>query len=465
MIKNNNYYRLKKQEFIKKYQLFVLEKIKNNWAATDILKKIDAEDLSNRQIKDYIYEISDKYKLRTLLYNNSKKMTNNNLFEKNKKEMQRVNLIFNTNLDYIINSIQNGANGIQISKTLKIGICQIENRLKDKLPEYYLKLKQNNSFKKSQSLKNFHQKKREISYLNYKQKILQFIKSNNFNVCKSDIEKEFGKNSQIDDILINEGLYNIVKNVGLEKIKKSALQNSKCGAEKIKKLAKEKRENFIKKYEQRFLKLLIEQQYSKSLIQKDAASLNIPLVVVQNLWEKYKDKSCKWENSKIYKNPMFGKQPSIDAGIGSSGWIFYQNKKIFFRSSLQCQIYCYLLVSGIQFELSKHKIPYILQGKERVYFPDINIENTIFQIKPKALITININKIKFEYAKKYCQKYHLKFGIITEETYPIFTQQINNFVMHLFKTNALKFTNEKSKIKFLKSRKYYERSNCSNQSS
>lgn len=84
MIKNNNYYCLKKQEFIKKYQLFVLEKIKNNWAATDILKKIDAEDLSNRQIKDYIYEISDKYKLRTLLYNNSKKMTNNNLFEKNK---------------------------------------------------------------------------------------------------------------------------------------------------------------------------------------------------------------------------------------------------------------------------------------------------------------------------------------------------------------------------------------------
>lgn len=67
--------------------------------------------------------------------------------------------------------------------------------------------------------------------------------------------------------------------------------------------------------------------------------------------------------------------------------------------------------------------------------------------------------------QKYCQKYHLKFDIITEETYPIFTQQINNFVMHLFKTNALKFTNEKSKIKFLKSRKYYERSNCSNQSS
>ena len=29
MIKNNNYYCLKKQEFIKKYQLFVLEKIKN----------------------------------------------------------------------------------------------------------------------------------------------------------------------------------------------------------------------------------------------------------------------------------------------------------------------------------------------------------------------------------------------------------------------------------------------------
>lgn len=462
MIKNNNYYCLKKQEFIKKYQLFVLEKIKNNWAATDILKKIDAEDLSNRQIKDYIYEISDKYKLRTLLYNNSKKMTNNNLFEKNKKEMQRVNLIFNTNLDYIINSIQNGANGIQISKTLKIGICQIENRLKDKLPEYYLKLKQNNSFKKSQSLKNFHQKKREISYLNYKQKILQFIKSNNFNVCKSDIEKEFGKNSQIDDILINEGLYNIVKNVGLEKIKKSALQNSKCGAEKIKKLAKEKRENFIKKYEQRFLKLLIEQQYSKSLIQKDAASLNIPLVVVQNLWEKYKDKSCKWENSKYYKNPMYGKQPSLKAGIGSSGWIMIENRKIFFRSTLQCQIYCYLLMNDIEFQLSKHKIPYWFEGKVRNYFPDINIGKTIFQIKPKGLINLKQNLAKFQAARIYCKKHYLEFGVLTQQNYPIYERNVNEYISALVNEKAIIFTNERSKLKFINARKEYERTSYTN---
>jgi len=31
---------------------------------------------------------------------------------------------------------------------------------------------------------------------------------------------------------------------------------------------------------------------------------------------------------------MYGKQPSLKAGIGSSGWIVIENRKIFFRSTL-----------------------------------------------------------------------------------------------------------------------------------
>lgn len=424
----------------------------------DIAKSYADFGVSERSLMKYIYLISEINGIKGKLLDSSRKFTNSNLSRKNNRERELIDDIFENNKLTIYQNIDKGVDSKTISKIVGIN----NNSLFTRLPQKYKELlKQNNIKQKSIKLKQYHQQYRNGQYTKYQSLILQFIKKHNYNVCISDIMGEFGQLNCIVPILKNNNLYDTIRNVGHQKIKQTCKNNSKIGASYVKLKYDTKKQSEIQLYKDRFI-YLAKQQWSIAFIERDAIQNGISKCVVKQLADTHKDIVCKWEQSKHYKNPSFGKQPSPSSGIGSSGWIVYQDKKIFFRSTLQCQIYCYLIYNNIKFQISKHKIQYTFGQKLRNYFPDINIENQIIQIKPKKLLQTKQNLAKFNSAKSYCKKFSLTFKVVTQDTYPIFTDQINNFVMNLYDNKLILFTNENSDKKFIKSRKYYERNNSSN---
>lgn len=118
-------------------------------------------------------------------------------------------------------------------------------------------------------------------------------------------------------------------------------------------------------------------------------------------------------------NPMFGKPPCERSGIGVKGWLIVNNKKVFFRSSLELAVFIYLDENKIDFHLSKHRIRYTYNNEEKTYNPDIVIGRKIYEIKPYSMLEEPRNKVKFLAAKEYCDKFNLSFDLITEKTYDL----------------------------------------------
>jgi hypothetical protein len=133
------------------------------------------------------------------------------------------------------------------------------------------------------------------------------------------------------------------------------------------------------------------------------------------------------------QNPMYGKSPGKNSGNGIKAFIIYDGKKIYCRSLLELRIFLFLIDNNIKFELSKHRINYILNDKPYTYQPDIIFmgTNIVAEIKPTNLINSNLNVIKFKAAKEYCKKYKLEFQVITETTYDLNKfdlSLINNYI-------------------------------------
>jgi hypothetical protein len=118
-------------------------------------------------------------------------------------------------------------------------------------------------------------------------------------------------------------------------------------------------------------------------------------------------------------NPMYGKSPGKNSGIGVKGWVYIDGNKLFFRSSLELKIYLYLESQKIHFLQSMHRIPYLDNGTNKTYCPDIVIDTTICEIKPSALVSTNAVQLKFSALQKYCLEYNMKCAFITELTYPL----------------------------------------------
>jgi hypothetical protein len=128
------------------------------------------------------------------------------------------------------------------------------------------------------------------------------------------------------------------------------------------------------------------------------------------------------QNNNVGKsNPMYGKSPGDGSGIGIKSSIIYGGKKLYCRSLLELRLLLYLIDDNIKFELSKHRISYKKNNVSRTYHTDITLidSNTVVEIKPVRLIGHTDNILKFNAAKKYCDKYGLNFDILTENTYDI----------------------------------------------
>jgi len=149
-------------------------------------------------------------------------------------------------------------------------------------------------------------------------------------------------------------------------------------------------------------------------------------------------------------NPMYGRSPSCKAGIGISGSIVTNGEKIIFRSSLELRVFVWLIRNNIYFKLSKHRIKYIDENEiHRTYNPDIVIDKKIYEIKPKKLINLKRNQLKFQALKNYCKKFNLSWGIIQEDTYNINTQENIDDIFFRIKSEEIYLT-EKNYKRLLK---------------
>lgn len=148
-------------------------------------------------------------------------------------------------------------------------------------------------------------------------------------------------------------------------------------------------------------------------------------------------------------NPMFGKSPGKNAGIGSKGWILIDGKLIFFRSSLEFKIYHYLEDNNIQFALSSHRISYLDGETKKTYCPDYVVDKTIYEIKPEKLLQNESVKKKILALQEYCLEMHLKCGVITENTFSL-TKFKKEDIDEMMSTGKLKMLDEKNYEKLLR---------------
>ena len=111
-------------------------------------------------------------------------------------------------------------------------------------------------------------------------------------------------------------------------------------------------------------------------------------------------------------NSMYGKPSPKNSGNGICGWY----KGWFFRSLLELSYVVFVIerfnLDWENGESEKYKISYEIDGTKRNYFPDFVIGGKyMVECKPKKLWEIKINKIKFKFAKEFCNKNGLIFKI------------------------------------------------------
>lgn len=103
-------------------------------------------------------------------------------------------------------------------------------------------------------------------------------------------------------------------------------------------------------------------------------------------------------------NPMYGKPAPVGSGNGWSGWY----KGWYFRSLLELSYMIFVIerfsIKWEPGESKKNKIEYTHNGKTKNYFPDFILSGKyVIECKPKKLWNTEINRIKMEYAKTYCE--------------------------------------------------------------
>lgn len=129
----------------------------------------------------------------------------------------------------------------------------------------------------------------------------------------------------------------------------------------------------------------------------------------QKLFEFKKKQSF---NNSGEKNSMYGKPPPKNSGNGICGWY----NGWFFRSLLELSYMIFVIerfnMKWESGECEKYNIKYTENGITKTYFPDFVIdEKYIIECKPYKLRLTSKNIIKFEFAKKYCEKNNYVFKV------------------------------------------------------
>ena len=111
-------------------------------------------------------------------------------------------------------------------------------------------------------------------------------------------------------------------------------------------------------------------------------------------------------------NPMFGKPAPFKAGNGTQGW--YNGN--YFRSLRELTFIINTEKEGKKWktgESQSYKIPYILDGINRNYFPDFIVNDMeMVECKPSHLINTKTVLLKTEAAMKFCKENEMTYIIL-----------------------------------------------------
>lgn len=210
-------------------------------------------------------------------------------------------------------------------------------------------------------------------------------------------------------------------------ISKDAITKSKMGAEVSKKLRIDRYNNIPEEIKNAYNILFLQGKHLEEIKRILKTDYNTTEHYIDTVLVKTLGKPARLKQSGC-NNPMYGKSPSKNSGIGAKGYIVDNaGKKIYFRSSLEMKVFYFLIKQNIMFSVTKQKIKYIDENNlQRTYTPDIEIENKLIEIKPSCLIETQRNQLKFCAAKKYCLENNIDFVLFTENDFPIktFTKDI-----------------------------------------
>lgn len=205
-------------------------------------------------------------------------------------------------------------------------------------------------------------------------------------------------------------------------ISKDAIIKSRMGAEVSKKLRIDRYNNIPEEIKNAYNILLLQGKHLEEIKRTLKTDYNTTEHYIDTVLVKALGKPARLKQSG-YNNPMYGKNPSKNAGIGAKGHIIDNTgKKMHFRSSLEMKVFYFLIKENITFSITKQRINYIDENNlQRTYTPDIEIENKLIEIKPSCLIETQRNELKFAAAKKYCLEKNVDFILYTENDFPIKT--------------------------------------------
>ena len=154
-------------------------------------------------------------------------------------------------------------------------------------------------------------------------------------------------------------------------------------------------------------------------------------------WSTYGNAGHKQSKESIRKNKESNSiritNKIINGEIKQNGWAkhgFYEfknNGRQYYDSTYELDRMKWLDNNGYLFKKNPFKIPYIFDGAEHNYIPDllvVDYENSNVYIEEiKSSFTLNNdiekNKVKFEAAKDYCQKLGIEFHVYNKNEYDI----------------------------------------------
>jgi len=328
----------------------------------------------------------------------------------------------------LINFINCGMGQVDIANSMLIGIKPIHRIAKAN--GVYNKLKENNQLYKSNKSKQDVDNRHYFQNLNvhdtFGEKIRNGIQNEGYTTY--DVWKLINiPIKQVNNYLIFVGLYDIAVENGKKKKAKLARVNGKLSALTLKnKELKPITPEIIKRFEELKFRLIYKEMVYKQLKKE----FGFGEKKCKQLCERYGYPKDNPQTGKL--NPMYGKSPGKEAGIGVKCHINRVGNIYFCRSTLELKIFLYLMENNIKFAPSKHRIKYKMKNIHRTYCPDIVINGIeICEIKPYKLLTTDENVLKYNALKEYCKEYNLTCKYITENTFDISKynlEYIENFI-------------------------------------
>lgn len=316
-----------------------------------------------------------------------------------------------TDINSIYNKIIQGVGSQQLTSDYQLSYSKIY-KLAKKL-NILDDLKKNNKLNKKQ--REFHRVQIEHNCINnqidklWGNTIIQLIQTDKYTT--NDLKNKIGRPiKQIIRYLKYKDLYDICIRNGKDKIGSLAKVNGRCSIIKLKGV---EFKPITEEIANRFCELKRILIYKQKVYDAITQEFEFGDKKIKQLCEKYGYPQNNPQTGIL--NPMYGKSPSKNSGIGVKCHIHANGVVYFCRSTLELKIFLYLIENNIKFHISKHRVKYKINGVDKTYCPDIVIDDyDICEIKPTRLISLKINIAKFAALKKYCVDFNLKCKYLTE---------------------------------------------------